>query len=158
MVRNSPANAGDIRDVGSIPGCGKSPEGGHDNPLQYSCLENPMDRGAWWATVHGVAELDTTKQLSKCTTLYGDILGNELYLETLSASQQSFPLFILILQIPSDNQTPSQFTSSVNLSQRLLPCHHDGIQSPGEQKKERKYRGLPVTQRSGTRLDQLSCQ
>ena len=117
-----------------------------------------MDRGAWWATVHGVAELDTTKQLSKCTTLYGDILGNELYLETLSASQQSFPLFILILQIPSDNQTPSQFTSSVNLSQRLLPCHHDGIQSPGEQKKERKYRGLPVTQRSGTRLDQLSCQ
>ena len=91
-----------------------------------------MDRGAWWATVHGVAELDTTKQLSKCTTSCGDILGNKLYLETLSASQRSFPLFILILQIPSDNQTPSQFTSSVNLSQKRLPSHHDGIQSPGE--------------------------
>ena len=47
-------NAGDIRDVGSIPGLGKSPRGGHGNPLEYSCLENPMDRRAWWTTVHGV--------------------------------------------------------------------------------------------------------
>ena len=50
MVKNPSANAGDIRDMGSIPGS----EGGHGNPFQYSCLENPMDRGAWWATVHGV--------------------------------------------------------------------------------------------------------
>ena len=56
VLKNSPANAGDIRDTGSIPGLGKSPEGGHGNPLQYSCLENPVDRGAWWATVHGVAK------------------------------------------------------------------------------------------------------
>ena len=47
MVKNSPANAGDIRVVGSIPGSGRSPGGSHGNPLQYSCLENPMDRGAW---------------------------------------------------------------------------------------------------------------
>ena len=47
---------GDIRDVGSIPGLGRSPEEGNDNPLQYSCLENPMDRGAWRATVHGVTK------------------------------------------------------------------------------------------------------
>ena len=61
MVKNMPADAGDERDVGSIPGSGKSPGGGNSNPLQYSCLGNPMDRGAWWATVHGVAkELDTT--------------------------------------------------------------------------------------------------
>ena len=46
MVKNLPVNAGDIRDVGSIPGSGRSPGGGHGNPLQYSCLENPMDRGA----------------------------------------------------------------------------------------------------------------
>ena len=47
-------------DLGSIPGSGRSPGGGNGNPLQYSCLENPLDRGAWQATVHGVAELDTT--------------------------------------------------------------------------------------------------
>ena len=53
-IKNPPANAGVIRDTGSIPGLGRSPGGGHGNPLQDSCLENPMDRGAWWATVHGV--------------------------------------------------------------------------------------------------------
>ena len=58
VVKNSPANAGDIGDVGLIPGWGKSPGEGNGNPLQYSCLVNPMDRGAWWATVHGVAESD----------------------------------------------------------------------------------------------------
>ena len=47
-------NAGDVRDVGSIPGLGKSPGGGHGNPLEYSCLENPMDRRTWWTTIHGV--------------------------------------------------------------------------------------------------------
>ena len=61
VVKNSPANAGDVGDAGLIPGSGRSPGGGHGNPLQYSCLENPMDRGAWWATVHGVKELDTTE-------------------------------------------------------------------------------------------------
>ena len=56
MVKNPPANAGDIRDRGSILESGRSPGGGHGNPLQYSCLENPMDRGVWWATVHSVAK------------------------------------------------------------------------------------------------------
>ena len=59
MVKNLPAKAEDIRDTGSIPGLGRSHEGGHGNPLQYSCLENPMDRGARWATVHGVAKSQT---------------------------------------------------------------------------------------------------
>ena len=56
VVKNPPANAGDVRDAGSIPGSGRSPGGGHDNPLQYSCLESPMDRGAWWAMVQRVAK------------------------------------------------------------------------------------------------------
>ena len=54
MVKNPPASAGDIRDLGSIPGSGRSVGGGHGNSLQYSFLENPMDRGAWWATVRAI--------------------------------------------------------------------------------------------------------
>ena len=56
IKKNPPASAGDVRDVGLIPGFGRSPGGGHGNPLQYACLENPMDRGSWQATVHGVAK------------------------------------------------------------------------------------------------------
>ena len=56
VVKNPPANA---RDVGSIPGLGRSPGGEHGNPLQYFCLKNSMDRGAWWATVHGVTKNQT---------------------------------------------------------------------------------------------------
>ena len=59
MVKNLPANAGNISDAGSIPGLGRSPGGGQANPLQYSSLENPMDRGAWQATVHSVAQSET---------------------------------------------------------------------------------------------------
>ena len=57
--KKPPVNAEDITDPGSIPGMGRPPGGGHDNPLQYSCLENPMDRGAWWATVNGIAKSQT---------------------------------------------------------------------------------------------------
>ena len=55
-MKNPPANTGDTRDVGSIPGSGRPPVGGNGNPLQYSCLENSMDREAWWATFHGVTK------------------------------------------------------------------------------------------------------
>ena len=58
VVKNPPANAGDIRDGGLNPGCGRSPGGGHGDPLQYSCLNNPMDRGTWQATVHGVTRAE----------------------------------------------------------------------------------------------------
>ena len=56
VVKNLPANAGNVRDLGSIPGLGRPPGGGHDNPLQFLCLENPVDRGAWGATVYRVAK------------------------------------------------------------------------------------------------------
>ena len=56
MVKNPPANVGNVRDVGSIRGLGRSPGGGNGNSLEYSCLENSMDRGAWWAAVRGVVK------------------------------------------------------------------------------------------------------
>ena len=60
VVKNLPTSAGDVRHLGSIPGSGRSPGGWHGTPLQDSCLENPMDRGAWWATKpHGVAKSQT---------------------------------------------------------------------------------------------------
>ena len=59
VVKNPPANAGGLRDVGLIPGSGRSPGGGHGNSLQYSCLEKPMDSEAWQATVHGVSQSQT---------------------------------------------------------------------------------------------------
>ena len=69
MVKYLPASSGDIRDVGLIPGLGRSPGGGSGNPLQDSCLENPMDREAWHATVQGVARSGT------CTEVMGSVGG-----------------------------------------------------------------------------------
>ena len=59
VVKSPPANTGDTRDPGSIPGSGRSHGGGNGNPLQYSHLGNPMDRGAWWATIHGATKRET---------------------------------------------------------------------------------------------------
>ena len=64
MVKNSPAKAGDLRDMGLIPWSGRCPGEGYGTPLQCSCLENPFDRGAWWATVHRVTESNMTKMHS----------------------------------------------------------------------------------------------
>ena len=72
VVKNSPTNAGDIRDSGVIPGSGKSPGGGQGNPLQYSCLENPMDREAWKAIVHRVTKSQT--RLKRLSTRMDNIL------------------------------------------------------------------------------------
>ena len=63
MANNPPVNAGDLKDEGLIPWLGRFPGGGHGNSIQYSCLENPMDRSNWQATVHGDTELDITEQL-----------------------------------------------------------------------------------------------
>ena len=67
IFKNLPANAGDIRDVGWIPGSGRSPGVGNSSPLWYSCLENPMERGAWWATDHGVGHKELDMSEHTCT-------------------------------------------------------------------------------------------
>ena len=67
-VKNLPTNGGDAREASSIPGLGRSPGEGDDNPLQYSCPGNPIDRGAWWVPVHGVAK--ESAQLSDKTTTF----------------------------------------------------------------------------------------
>ena len=70
MVKNLPANAGDTRDVVSVPGLGRSPGGGHGNPLQNSCLENLLDRGAWRATVHSVVKRHKRSNLAPKHTTF----------------------------------------------------------------------------------------
>ena len=79
VVKNPPANTGDIRDVGSIRRSGRFPGGGHGNSLRYSCPENPMSRGSWWATVHRVAKSQTRlKRLHACTdprNMMSDFMG-----------------------------------------------------------------------------------
>ena len=83
MVKKPPTNAGDTRDTGSIPGLGRSPGEGNGNPFQYSCLGNTMDRGAWWATVHGVTiESDMTERAHTHTIYW--------YPHTLSSKQKAF--------------------------------------------------------------------
>ena len=82
-VKNLPANAGDVRDVGSIPGLGRCPGRGHGNPIQNSSLENPKDRGAWRAMVHRIAESDMMKRLSLAhnyTGLERSLFENKIYL------------------------------------------------------------------------------
>ena len=75
VVENPPANAGEVRDLGSIPWSGRSPGAGQGNPLQYSYLKNPMDRGAWWATIHDATKSGTLlKQLSTDAHKYYDLL------------------------------------------------------------------------------------
>ena len=72
VIKNTPANAGDVRDSCLIPGWGSSLGGGHGNPLQHSCLENSMERGAWWATVHKAAQSQT--RLKRLGT-HGHVMG-----------------------------------------------------------------------------------
>ena len=95
VVKNPPANAGDIRDVGLIPGSGISPGGGHGNPLPYFCLENPYDRGAWQGEepVHGVAKSQTQlKQLSTdtCTGILGDLMKNIYFSVSLALLSENY--------------------------------------------------------------------
>ena len=92
VIKNPPANAGDIREVGSIPESGRSAKEGKGNPLQYSCLENPMDRGVWWAAVHEVAQSRTRlKQVSSSSGCSYILILQFLFLyKMMSVMNRSF--------------------------------------------------------------------
>ena len=95
VVKNPPVNAGDPRDTGLISGSERSPGGGHGNPLQYSCLEHPMDRGAWQATVHGVAESQTgLKQFSVQATTITRLVLIDLCLQIDAAYGNAYLLHV----------------------------------------------------------------
>ena len=80
-VKNPPANAGDARHTGSIPGSGRSPGVGNGNPLQYTCVENSMDRGAWWAAVHGITKSWT--RLKRLSSSSSKALGVKTKIEAM---------------------------------------------------------------------------
>ena len=90
VIKNLPTNAGDLRDAGLIPGLGSSPGGGHHNPLQYSCLENPMDRGAWQAMVHKLTKSWT--QLSDLACMH---TAHLLFAEWMNKWMDNFLLPLL---------------------------------------------------------------
>ena len=86
VVKNLPASAGDLKDAGSTPRSGRSAGGEHSNPLQYSCLENPMDRGAWWTTVHRVTQAQTQlKRLSRHACTDSLVVAHRLWSPGLSS-------------------------------------------------------------------------
>ena len=95
VVKNLPANAGDIRDVDSIPGSGRSPGGGHGNPLQYCCLKNSMDREAWWATVHGDAKHWIRRKLLSSHMVNSPVLKRSRTVWYLPPPPCSLPSFCL---------------------------------------------------------------
>ena len=98
MVKNPLANAGDIRDMGSIPGLGRSPGGGHDNPFQHSCLENLMDRGAWQVVVHRVAKSGARL---KWLSMYA---SKHMHIHASAESSLNHLLLITILRSPRIHQ------------------------------------------------------
>ena len=97
VVKNLPENAGYIRDAGSVTGSGKFPGEGHGNSLQYSCLENPMDRGAWWATVHGVTKHQT------CLKHWCGDGRNIIWLLLHFSILMAFPQFLRKILVPTEN-------------------------------------------------------
>ena len=122
-VKVSACNAGD---PGSIPGLGRSPGEGNGNPLQYSCLENPKDRGAWWATVYGVAKSRT--RLSDFTSLRLFWFGLRFYIYSNSLLKNKFLTFATVLYVPEVivsllqcmKIAPSWFSRSIIIGTRSL--------------------------------------
>ena len=127
MLKNMPAKAGDLRDAGSIPRPGKSPGGGHDNPLQYSCLENPMDRRAWWATINGITRIshDLAARPSTTNTVFQFSSVTQLCPTLCNPVDCSTPGFPVHHQLPELAQTHVH-----RVSDTMQPSHPLSSPSP----------------------------
>ena len=102
MVKNLPAKAGDLRDVDLIPGSGRSPGGGNGNPVQYSCVENSTERGAWQAKVHGFAELDRTEATEHAHTASLETFNVEDKKINILNCKMEKPIFLFNVLLDSD--------------------------------------------------------
>ena len=122
VVKNPPANAGDVRNVGLIPGLGRFPGGGHGNPLQYSCLVNPVDRGAWWSMVHMVAK---SRTLLKLLSTHSSVqFSRSVVSDSLQPheSQHARP--------PCPSQTPGVHSNVHRVGDAIQPSHPLSSPSP----------------------------
>ena len=149
VVKNLPANAGDIRYVGSIPGSGRSLEEGNGNPLQYSCLGNPMDRGAWQATVLGVAKSWTRLSTHRCISCL--LSYNKLPLKFGDLKQQTFIISISMDQEFKCIAQPNTFDSGslVKLQSSCQPGLRYSQSSTLPEESASKLTFMVVTNRLG---------
>ena len=124
VIKNLPASAGDLRDEGSVPESGRSPGGGHGNPLQYSCLDNHMDRGAWWDTVHRVTKSQIRlKWLSTSTNptyCYSSIKGSAPFMRQTIQNKEKYPFCWVLTPTPSVYYWLSHFCNSLKKRAYLM--------------------------------------
>ena len=138
MVKNLPANAWDVRGEGSVPRWGRSPGGGHGNPLQYSCLEKPMDRGAWWAAVHRVAQSQTWLKWLKSSSSINIIIAfsvwKVLHFDPLVSYNNNFssfssiPNYLLLEKVVYAHVLQIPVASQFLPSPLFWPCSHQHYQ------------------------------
>ena len=125
VVKNLLANAGDIKDMGLIPGSGRSPGGGHGNPLQCSCLENPRDGGAWWAAVYGVAQSRT--QLKRLSSSSSSSSSSRMPLEVTYEGEVISKMHSIFLKCKHKTEEASQ----LSLVAKNLPGNAGDIKDMG---------------------------
>ena len=137
VVKNLPANARDLRDAGSVPGLWRYPGGGDGNPLQYSCLENPIDRRAWWATVHRIEKSwEQPKQLSMHThSVYMSTLLSQESIHSICSRVSNFPFLIFsytLKVLDLSSLVHFNFSFSLNNSGLSFTCPHALLSSASQ--------------------------
>ena len=153
-VKNTCAYTEEIRDMGFIPGWGRSPGGGNGNPLQYSCLENLMDRGGWWATVHGVQKVrhnwsDTAQQIPQCNRMLSPEIDPYKYSQIIFDKRARLFNEERVFFLISKDRIIGHLNAKINLNTDLPCCCCSVAQScPTLRPHGVQHTGLPVPQGS----------